>query len=319
MVVPAVHRIPPFTAVQNPVPCRWVSNQHLTGTVYGFPVTVPAPSPYGRMPYTVRRTALLREGPTRPSRPRLRNENPPPPIEKHFALQPVSTNTVPVGLCKALANGNGSSNGHSSNASTPEGEEQRTRRAVRSYLSSREIFEPVRPRHFSQGITWSRFRQPPAGHLTRARAAARSSSRPSFSHYFKTSFPVSWVSPTAWPRPSRPRNSLTPSRKQTLRSIMATNSDPLAQLSKARAQYGVVRAEKDVMLERISSAEAERLAVRQGRRDPGARVAAPGERLHFAGAHCGAGRGAIALAQLKMSDVTIESRQERLLELEKPN
>ncbi|KAH9011766.1 hypothetical protein EDB85DRAFT_2040839 [Lactarius pseudohatsudake] len=86
----------------------------------------------------------LREGPTRPSRPRLRNENPPPPIEKHFALQPVSTNTVPVGLSKALANGNGSSNGHSSNASTPrEGEEQRTRRVVRSYLSSREIFEPA--------------------------------------------------------------------------------------------------------------------------------------------------------------------------------
>ncbi|KAH9011765.1 hypothetical protein EDB85DRAFT_1061445 [Lactarius pseudohatsudake] len=49
---------------------------------------------------------------------------------------------------KALANGNGSSNGHSSNASTPrEGEGQRTRRAVRSlsYLSSREIFEPARP------------------------------------------------------------------------------------------------------------------------------------------------------------------------------
>ncbi|KAH9015083.1 hypothetical protein EDB85DRAFT_2212192 [Lactarius pseudohatsudake] len=38
----------------------------------------------------------LREGPTRPSRPRLRNENPPPPTEKHFALQPVSTKTVPI-------------------------------------------------------------------------------------------------------------------------------------------------------------------------------------------------------------------------------
>lgn len=42
-------------------------------------------------------------------------------------------------------------------------------------------------------------------------------------------------------------------------------------------------------------------------------------RLHFAGAQCGAGRGAIALAQLKTSDVTIESQPERLLELEKLN
>ncbi|KAH9025021.1 hypothetical protein EDB85DRAFT_1985116, partial [Lactarius pseudohatsudake] len=60
---------------------------------------------------------------------------------------PISPNTVPMGLFKALANDNGSSNGHSNNASiVGEGEEQRTRRAVRSNFNSREIFEhPSRP------------------------------------------------------------------------------------------------------------------------------------------------------------------------------
>ncbi|KAH9171750.1 hypothetical protein EDB89DRAFT_2114402 [Lactarius sanguifluus] len=63
------------------------------------------------------------------------------PIPLDFK-HPVSTNTVPAGLFKALANGNGSSNGHSNNASIAgEAEEQRTRRTVRSRLSSREIFE----------------------------------------------------------------------------------------------------------------------------------------------------------------------------------
>jgi hypothetical protein len=63
------------------------------------------------------------------------------PIPLDFK-HPVSTNTVPAGLFKALANGNGSSNGNSNNPSiSGEVEEQRTRRAVRSRLGSREIFE----------------------------------------------------------------------------------------------------------------------------------------------------------------------------------
>ncbi|KAH9011771.1 hypothetical protein EDB85DRAFT_1061698 [Lactarius pseudohatsudake] len=85
------------------------------------------------------------------------------PIPLDFK-HPVSTNTVPVGLFKTLANDNGNSNGQSNNASIAgEGEEPRTRRAVRSNFSSREIFEypsrpvarrPARARHFFQGITW---------------------------------------------------------------------------------------------------------------------------------------------------------------------
>ncbi|KAH9017176.1 hypothetical protein EDB84DRAFT_1679591 [Lactarius hengduanensis] len=52
-----------------------------------------------------------------------------------------------MGLFKALANDNGSSNGHGNNAGVVgEGEEQQTRHTVRSNFSSREIFEhPSRP------------------------------------------------------------------------------------------------------------------------------------------------------------------------------
>ncbi|KAH9066981.1 hypothetical protein EDB83DRAFT_2519336 [Lactarius deliciosus] len=81
----------------------------------------------------------LREGPIRPSRPRLRNEKTP----SHFALQPVSTNTVSAGLFKALMNDNINNDA----TIAGEGEERRTRCAVRSHLSSRDFFEPARPRH----------------------------------------------------------------------------------------------------------------------------------------------------------------------------
>ncbi|KAH9067004.1 hypothetical protein EDB83DRAFT_2542288 [Lactarius deliciosus] len=74
------------------------------------------------------------------------------------------------------------------------------------------------------------------------------------------------------------------------------------QLAKARAQYGAVRAEKDIMLERISSAEAERDQLR---------IKARTTELEEALSQ--------SLARLKTSDVTIESQQERLLELEKLN
>jgi hypothetical protein len=65
------------------------------------------------------------------------------PIPLDFK-HPVSTNTVPAGLFKALANGggsNGSGSGH--NTSTSGEIQERTRRTVRSRLSSREIFEHV--------------------------------------------------------------------------------------------------------------------------------------------------------------------------------
>ena len=108
---------------------------------------------------------------------------------------------------------------------------------------------------------------------------------------------------------------------EEVRGMMATNSDLQVQLAKARAQYGAARAEKDIMLERIASAEAERdqlrvkvdeiQAVMLLRATDAATSMARTTELEEAQAQ--------ALARLKTSDVTIESQQERLLELEKLN
>ncbi|KAH8989798.1 hypothetical protein EDB86DRAFT_3195286 [Lactarius hatsudake] len=79
------------------------------------------------------------QGPTRPSRLRLRNENPPSPIEKHFALQRVSTNTVPAGLFKALMNDN--TNNDATIAG--EGEERRSRRALITDPDRWDVLTPL--------------------------------------------------------------------------------------------------------------------------------------------------------------------------------
>jgi len=62
------------------------------------------------------------------------------PIPLDFK-HPISTNTVPAGLFKALANG--SSNGSINTTSAPPENQEPTRRTVRSRLGSREIFEHV--------------------------------------------------------------------------------------------------------------------------------------------------------------------------------
>ena len=64
------------------------------------------------------------------------------PIPLDFK-HPVSTNTVPAGLFKALANGGGNGSGSSNNTSAPAETQESSRRNVRSRLSSREIFEHV--------------------------------------------------------------------------------------------------------------------------------------------------------------------------------
>lgn len=108
---------------------------------------------------------------------------------------------------------------------------------------------------------------------------------------------------------------------EEVRSMMATNSDLQVQLAKARAQYGAARAEKDFVLERTSSAESERdqlrvkldemQAVMLLRATDAATSQARSMELEEALSQ--------SLARLKTSDVTIESQQERLLELEKLN
>ncbi|KAH9992519.1 hypothetical protein BJV74DRAFT_962454 [Russula compacta] len=108
---------------------------------------------------------------------------------------------------------------------------------------------------------------------------------------------------------------------EEVRKMMATNSDLQVQLAKARAQYGAVRAEKDIVMERISAAESERdqlrakvdeiQAVMLLRATDAAASQARALELEEALSQ--------SLARLKTSDVTIESQQERLLELEKLN
>ena len=64
------------------------------------------------------------------------------PIPLDFK-HPISTNTVPAGLFKALANGSGNGSGNNNNTSAPAETQESSRRTVRSRLSSREIFEHV--------------------------------------------------------------------------------------------------------------------------------------------------------------------------------
>ena len=100
--------------------------------------------------------------------------------------------------------------------------------------------------------------------------------------------------------------------------LMATNADLQVQLNKARSQFGAVRAEKDLVMERLAGAEAERDLMRakvdevQALRERDAEMArARARELEEAISQ--------SLARLKTSDVTIESQQERVLELEKLN
>ena len=78
-----------------------------------------------------------------PIPPSMKARRAPIPLDfKH----PISTNTVPAGLFKALASGSGNSgsgSGSGNNTSASAEIQERTRRTVRSRLGSREIFEHV--------------------------------------------------------------------------------------------------------------------------------------------------------------------------------
>ena len=108
---------------------------------------------------------------------------------------------------------------------------------------------------------------------------------------------------------------------EEVRSMMATNSDLQVQLAKARAQYGAARAEKDIMLERIASAESERDQLRAKVDEVQALMLLRATDAATSQARTTELEEALSqsLARLKTSDVTIESQQERLLELEKLN
>lgn len=108
---------------------------------------------------------------------------------------------------------------------------------------------------------------------------------------------------------------------EEVRKMMATNADLQIQLAKARAQYGAVRAEKDIMMERMTSAEAERDQLRAKVDEIQAVMLLRATDAAMSQARTTELEEALAqsLARLKTSDVTIESQKERLLELEKLN
>ncbi|KAF8257861.1 hypothetical protein EI94DRAFT_1756596, partial [Lactarius quietus] len=108
---------------------------------------------------------------------------------------------------------------------------------------------------------------------------------------------------------------------EEVRSMMATNSDLQVQLSEARAQYGAARTEKDILLERIASVEGERDQLRDKLDEIQAVVLLRATDAATSQARTTELNEALAqsFARLKTSDLTIESQQERLLELEKLN
>jgi hypothetical protein len=108
---------------------------------------------------------------------------------------------------------------------------------------------------------------------------------------------------------------------EEVRNLMATNADLQVQLVKARAQHGAIRAEKDIVMERVVSAEVERDQLRAKVDEIQAVMLLRATDAATSQARTTELEEALSqsLARLKTSDVTIESQRERLLELERLN
>ena len=108
---------------------------------------------------------------------------------------------------------------------------------------------------------------------------------------------------------------------EEVRKMMAANADLQVQLAKARAQYGAARAETDIVMERMTSAELERDQLRAKVDEVQALMLQRATDTAISQARTTELEEALAQssARLKTSDVTIESQKERLLEIEKLN
>ncbi|KAI0318178.1 hypothetical protein OF83DRAFT_57011 [Amylostereum chailletii] len=108
---------------------------------------------------------------------------------------------------------------------------------------------------------------------------------------------------------------------EEVRKMLAANADMQVQLAKARAAHGAARVEKDLISERVAAAEVERDRLRTQvdelqttmitRASDAATAEARNMELEEALAQ--------ALARLRTSDVTTQTQQERILDLEKQN
>ncbi|KAI0055919.1 hypothetical protein BV25DRAFT_1832763 [Artomyces pyxidatus] len=108
---------------------------------------------------------------------------------------------------------------------------------------------------------------------------------------------------------------------EEMRKMMSTNADLQVQLAKARAQHGAARAEKDMLLERVTSAETERDRLRTQVDEIQASMISRATDAATADARNAELEEALAqsLDRLKASDVTISTQQERIIELDNLN
>ncbi|KAI0043626.1 hypothetical protein FA95DRAFT_1563095 [Auriscalpium vulgare] len=108
---------------------------------------------------------------------------------------------------------------------------------------------------------------------------------------------------------------------EEVRRLMTTNADLQVQLAKTRAQYGSARAEKDLLLERATSAETERDRLRAQVDEVQADMITRATAAATSDARNAELEEALAqsLERLKTSDVTITTQQERIIELDHLN
>lgn len=108
---------------------------------------------------------------------------------------------------------------------------------------------------------------------------------------------------------------------EEVRRLMSSNSDSQVQLAKARAAHGSIRAEKDVLAERVVASEAERDRLRVQVDELQASVITRATEATAAEVKNAELEEALsqALGRLKTADVATQTQHERILELERAN
>jgi len=113
----------------------------------------------------------------------------------------------------------------------------------------------------------------------------------------------------------------TPDQSNEIRSLLTANADLQVQIAKARGAHGQIRVEKDLMLERMNVAEAERDRLRKELEEMRTRSAAKETEVTASGLRITELEDALshALARLESSDITAKAKEDRIATLEKQN
>ncbi|KAF8519205.1 hypothetical protein JB92DRAFT_2828547 [Gautieria morchelliformis] len=106
-----------------------------------------------------------------------------------------------------------------------------------------------------------------------------------------------------------------------VRSLSASNTELQVQLAKARGAHGQIRVEKDLMFDRMTTAETERDSLRSQLEELRSRSAAKETEVAAAGLRITELEDALshALARLQSSEVTDKAKEERITTLERQN